>query len=75
VKYDFAPSVIFLTIVSASVVFERLRYFMNDGIAMAARMPMIATTIISSTSVNPSSSDVSFSNHSCMGRTLYSRRI
>src|SRR3954453_11814401 len=37
----------------ASTVFERRMYFMKAGIATAARMPMIATTIMSSIRVKP----------------------
>src|SRR5579859_4181896 len=37
----------------ASLCFERAWNLMKLGIAMAARMPMIATTIISSISVKP----------------------
>src|SRR4051812_13610458 len=38
---------------SASVDFDRRIYFMNDGIATEARMPRIATTIMSSMRVKP----------------------
>lgn len=44
----------FLRLAPASDVFDRVRYPMNAGIAIAARMPMIATTIISSMRVKPS---------------------
>src|SRR5262249_50011749 len=40
---------------AASAVLARRMYFMNAGNAVAARMPMMATTIISSISVNPRS--------------------
>ena len=41
------------TFIVASTVFERRMYFMNAGMATAAKMPMIATTIMSSMSVKP----------------------
>src|SRR5262249_3974110 len=40
---------------AASAVLARRMYFMNAGNAVAARMPMMATTIINSISVNPRS--------------------
>src|SRR5438874_10194473 len=42
-----------LRLALASLCFERAWNLMKLGMAMAARMPMIATTIISSISVNP----------------------
>src|SRR5262249_7225219 len=44
---------ILLRLLAASIVLERRMYRMNDGIATAARTPMIATTIISSIRVKP----------------------
>jgi len=40
-------------LVGTSLYLARSWYFMKFGMAMAARMPMIATTIMSSTSVKP----------------------
>src|SRR5512145_2367142 len=40
-------------LVGTSEYFARSWYFMKFGMAMAARMPMIATTIMSSISVKP----------------------
>ena len=47
-------AVVSITLVSVSM--PRSRWFMNAGIAIAARMPMMRMTTRSSTSVKPSSS-------------------
>ena len=52
-KYDRAPLVTELILVFASEVLLFLIYCINPGIATAARIPMMATTIMSSMSVKP----------------------
>src|SRR5450432_2880703 len=52
-KYDTVESYSLRMFMVASVVFDRRIYFMKAGIATAARMPMMATTIMSSIRVKP----------------------
>jgi hypothetical protein len=64
-KYETEESYRRRMFIVASTVFERRMYFVKEGIATMARMPMIATTIMISMSVNPRDSD-------CVGPSLAS---
>ena len=52
-KYVTEPDHILLRWATASVVRDFLTYRVKAGIAIAAKMPMMATTIINSTKVKP----------------------